>query len=661
VLARIAARLVWMRAWERIGYARLSDYAVECLGLSGRSVRSLAEVGARFRELPGLERALVSGTLGWSKVRLLARLPRGEDETRWIAHARRVTAEELSRAVRAVDRGSIEAGAAEQEGAKSRLFEVRCTPEVRWKWLVARRAAARAAGRMVHIAEAAELIAAEVLSALPIEDQPQDEAFEEAGVSWRQKTEPLGGASWRDALDARDATLQVGAGLELCDTESSGPEPFARGSQPTRSATVYPVGSPPWRVNRAQPDGTYKALPAPQLSRPALPSELEPLLEGLDDQDAFGLDTRFRQALSLAQCLDARIGALLAQAWSGFLHRALGYSSREAYAREQLGMDPTRARALVRLERAALASAPFARAYRTGGLSWVKASLLVPLVSADPLGWFVEDWIAWSGRITVRRLREDVEHALALAETDPAAFHRGGDLPEEARREAQAEGDREIGATARDGREYRSGGDVGGEDVSDEVHREIGATARAVGEHMSEVGDGALYTRHPEPLKSAPDEVCWARFIGPADVVQLFRAVLCTVRRRIERNTGRLPTAGAALGVMLDHALSSWGVLDEKVAARHRVFARDGWRCATPGCSSFENLHDHHVHFRSAGGGEELDNRVSLCAFHHLRGVHAGLLRCVGRAPDGLRWELGIRPGVTPLLAYRSGDIRLPA
>jgi hypothetical protein len=112
---------------------------------------------------------------------------------------------------------------------------------------------------------------------------------------------------------------------------------------------------------------------------------------------------------------------------------------------------------------------------------------------------------------------------------------------------------------------------------------------------------------------------------------------------------------------MLDHALSSWGILDERVAARHRVFARDGWRCATPGCTSLQNLHDHHVRFRSAGGGDEMDNRITLCAFHHLRGVHAGLLRCVGRAPDGLRWELGIRPGLTPLLAYRSGDILLPA
>jgi hypothetical protein len=185
VLARIAAQLVFVRAWERIGYARLSDYAVECLGVSGRTVRSLAEVGTRFRDLPRLEEALVSGTLGWTKVRLLARLPQGEDETRWIAHARRVTAEELSRTVRAVDRGSIEAGAAEEEGARSRMFEVRCSPEVRWKWVVARRAAARAAGRVLHVSEAAELIAAEVLSALPIAEGADDGACDEAGVSWR--------------------------------------------------------------------------------------------------------------------------------------------------------------------------------------------------------------------------------------------------------------------------------------------------------------------------------------------------------------------------------------------------------------------------------------------------------------------------------------------
>ena len=125
------------------------------------------------------------------------------------------------------------------------------------------------------------------------------------------------------------------------------------------------------------------------------------------------------------------------------------------------------------------------------------------------------------------------------------------------------------------------------------------------------------------------------------------------------RESGRLPTAGEALGVMLDHCLSTWGVLDRKIATRHKVFDRDGWRCTVPGCTSMQNLHDHHIRYRSAQGSNALANRTCACAYHHLRGLHAGLLRCVGRAPDGLRWEMGIRPGVTPRLVYRSGDVRI--
>ena len=68
----------------------------------------------------------------------------------------------------------------------------------------------------------------------------------------------------------------------------------------------------------------------------------------------------------------------------------------------------------------------------------------MPLVSCDPLGRFMEDWVAWAGQVTVRRLREDVEWALTLEQTDPAAFRRSGGLPAEAR------GEREIGAVPRD-------------------------------------------------------------------------------------------------------------------------------------------------------------------------------------------------------------------
>ena len=182
VLARLADHLAAARAWERIGFARLSDYAVECLGVSGRFVRSLAEVGVRLEGSPALEDALVSGSLGWTKVRLLARLPREEDDAAWIAYARQVTAEELSRAVRAVDRGSLEAGAVDPETEKGRGFEVRCTPEVQARWWAARGAAARVAGRMLHHSDAAELIAAEVLSALPVDPEAEEDGARGRGA-----------------------------------------------------------------------------------------------------------------------------------------------------------------------------------------------------------------------------------------------------------------------------------------------------------------------------------------------------------------------------------------------------------------------------------------------------------------------------------------------
>jgi hypothetical protein len=53
--------------------------------------------------------------------------------------------------------------------------------------------------------------------------------------------------------------------------------------------------------------------------------------------------------------------------------------------------------------------------------------------------------------------------------------------------------------------------------------------------------------------------------------------------------------------------------------------------------------------------------RQSLCAADEARDGRRSRAPGQNRVPDSLRWELGIRPGVTPLLAYRSGDILLPA
>jgi hypothetical protein len=109
---------------------------------------------------------------------------------------------------------------------------------------------------------------------------------------------------------------------------------------------------------------------------------------------------------------------------------------------------------------------------------------------------------------------------------------------------------------------------------------------------------------------------------------------------------------------MFDHAYEAWGAKDRRVRREHRVFERDGWRCTVPGCSSYRNLHDHHIVFRAAGGSDDLGNRTTLCAWHHLRGVHKALVNCRGAAPNGLFFELGLRPGREPLLCFAPGEYR---
>ncbi len=148
-------------------------------------------------------------------------------------------------------------------------------------------------------------------------------------------------------------------------------------------------------------------------------------------------------------------------------------------------------------------------------------------------------------------------------------------------------------------------------------------------------------------------------FSAPRPVARLFRATLATVQRRIERREGRTASPSEALEAMLDHAPAAWTGLAALHPREHFVFVRDGFRCSVPGCSSYRELQAHHVRWRSAGGGDEDWNLVTLCAFHHLRGIHAGTIRVTGRAPEELLYELGLRAGMPPLARFTGGEIRV--
>ena len=166
-----------------------------------------------------------------------------------------------------------------------------------------------------------------------------------------------------------------------------------------------------------------------------------------------------------------------------------------------------------------------------------------------------------------------------------------------------------------------------------------------------------VQNRHPT-AENSEDECLGSQtgtgtlfFAAPVDVARLFKAVLATVQRRIEKLNRRTASESEALDAMLEHCFETWALPNAKVQREHRVFERDGWRCTVPGCSSYRNLHNHHIRFRSKGGPDDLWNRTALCAAHHQRGVHEGIgrIRIRGRAPDGLRFEL-------PLVTYGPGE-----
>jgi hypothetical protein len=135
------------------------------------------------------------------------------------------------------------------------------------------------------------------------------------------------------------------------------------------------------------------------------------------------------------------------------------------------------------------------------------------------------------------------------------------------------------------------------------------------------------------------------RFRGPASALGVFREALAAYTRPGER-------LWQSFGRMLCDVEHAW-----RAEPRHPnpVPRRDRWRCQVPACTSRRNLHEHHVQFRSRGGTNALVNRITLCAAHHLRGIHAGWVRAWGVAPRGIHWLLGLRPDGPPL-AELMGD-----
>jgi len=306
-----------------------------------------------------------------------------------------------------------------------------------------------------------------------------------------------------------------------------------------------------------------------------IPEEIANLASDCDRLDAFALDARIRQVLQAQRRIDWQLGRLL--------HRALGFRSVAAYARERLGLSPSKVHGLVAVERKALEVPDFGSAYEAGNLSWVRALTLLPVIAERTAA----AWTARAEAVTVRRLVAEVEWSLDQCDASSAMVVPAEPPP--------------------------AGHDLG--------------------------VDGERQMRASREGSPADAEIAFA---GPASVVALLHAAMAAFRKAGDPRW-------AAFERLLEHVAGEW-----EAQPRHRdpVFARDRWRCAVPACGARSNLHDHHIQFRSQGGDNAHDNRVTVCAWHHLRGIHAGLVRASGSAPGNVRWDLGLRPGYPPLLTF---------
>jgi hypothetical protein len=127
-------------------------------------------------------------------------------------------------------------------------------------------------------------------------------------------------------------------------------------------------------------------------------------------------------------------------------------------------------------------------------------------------------------------------------------------------------------------------------------------------------------------------------------VVRRVAVLLAAAVEAVRERAGRFVPVGTCLAVMAAHLIGVWKDAPNARRSRsQRIRERDGGQCQVPGCSR-RGDHAHHVLFRSRGGDDDAANQVATCPFHHLRSIHGGYLRVVGRAPDALRWFRGEEP-----------------
>lgn len=601
-ISRLLGRMKRLSAFLDLGFVRMTDYAVERLGLSSRRTQVLIQLDEGLRRLPATTRAFEAGHLSHTQVLLLLRIATPETEAAWIDKAATMNVRKFEKEVRRAGTTTEREppGAAADEEAPLAHISFPAPDRLRGQWDWAVEVFRRTAGAAAPIWQAAEGFAAEYLSGLP--GLPTD------ALASTDEAPPL--------ADARSVSEEPCDAPNAADlSQSAGPPESANPlEQPNDDEGIELFEE----LQRALEDelGIARYGPSPIEDEENLPTDLDlPDDEPETPGDAAALDHRLRCLIDLRQNLAWHQGRLLRTFANYHLYRALGFASLSRYCRENLGMSVRRARSLIALERRLIELPHLERAYREGALSWVKASEIARVAQTET----EQAWIHLGRSITARRLRDEIALALTDIENEALPWNARCGLP----RGLTSDGRVQLSApSSQPPSDPCPGSDDGVQTSAQAVDHPIGSGVQ------TSAPSNRIATR--------------IRFRAPADVAQLWRQALSACRTV----NGEHLQEWECVAHLLRSFRRTWDLRGSDAwLRRYAVFERDGWRCRVPGCTSRRNLHAHHVVFRSRGGGDETDNLVSICATHHHRCLHAGTLHCY-RLPDNLlAWVFGTTAG----------------
>ncbi len=326
------------------------------------------------------------------------------------------------------------------------------------------------------------------------------------------------------------------------------------------------------------------------------------------------LDLSLRRLLSHRRRLRIRHEDKLLNFKNQSVHHRIGYRRFDDFARAELGLaSSTTFEMLTRAEKRRRDD-PVALAYAQGTITSLKATLLLQLPRIGAARSDLPRWISEASTLTVRALRDRIAWARRQADTDYRAWSLKGCPPPT---------DHQLRTSRHSLRELAS---------------------------------------HPDPpalLDAAPlhsERRVTLSWVLSEDTSAFLAQLLTSVQDRVKRDALQNCEPWRALVLLCYQARRAWSALEKPHSRREEaILERDDYRCAVPGCSARRSLQRHHIRFRSLGGGDEPENQITLCAFHHLIGVHQGLIAIKGRARRGaedLDYSLGLRPGRRSLAFY---------